>query len=940
MNEPGRTTVCRVCGTAFATQGDGFGEVCLGCLLGAALTGGDASEGAAAVEAMPPRPGGLEAHGTRFAHYEITTHADGAFVELGRGAMGVTYRAVDTVLHHQVALKVVAPPVAGNAQARARFLREAQAAASLRHPHIASVFFFGERPADRQLFYAMELIEGETLQARVARAGGLPADTVLEIGTQVAEALAAAEARGLTHRDLKPANVMLSQGEKVDAKVIDFGLARTILGEADGATRQTRAGEFVGTPAFASPEHFNVWQDTDARSDFYALGATLWYALTGHGPFAGRTSEEVRDRQLHDALPVEQLRAARVPPPVANLLRALLSPDPGNRPQTARELAAALSRCRAQTAVAKHQPRGRTLAWTALAVAGLLVILSWAGLLDKGWNRSFPAPNTVPEKSIAVLPFDNFSEDKDSAFFADGVQDEVLTDLAKVADLKVISRASVMQYKKAAAGNLREIGKDLGVAYVVEGSVRRAGGKIRVTARLIDARTDIQHWAEKYDRPLNDVFAIQSEIAQAIAGQLQAAISPREHATMEEAPTRDLQAYALYVRARGLWNNFDIDTRDWCDQMARLLTEATRRDPNFARAFVLLVEVESIRYRVVETTPAQEAVVRDLVETVTRLRPGSADAHRAAGIYAFMNFDLPRAHDELSQVVRLSPNDASAFAWLGETERAQGQWEDALFHCRKAAELDPADALGPLDYVLTLEGLHRYPEEVAELDREIAARPQDAALAMQAQLRKVNILLDWKADTRAARSALSLIAPSYDPLGKVTSTRLFCDCAERDFAAAERDLAACPLDAIFDCPRVYYEGCIARYRGDKPTADKAFTAARPWFEANVRGRHNEAVNLMNLAMVDAALDRTQDALEEGKRAFAVNPGNPDPRLTVKPAVMLCWAGERDEAIRLLQSLCAKPDGPTYGYLKLHPDWDSLRGDTRFEALVASLAPKP
>ena len=272
MNEPALTTTCRVCGSAFATQGDGFGEVCLGCLLGAALSGGDASENSAPVDAMLPHPGDLAAHGPRFAHYEISTDATGAFVELGRGAMGVAYRAVDTTLQHEVALKVVAPEVAGNSQARARFLREAQTTASLRHPHVASVFFFGERSVDRQLFYAMELVEGETLQARVSRAGGLPADVVVEIGVQVAAALAAAEARGLMHRDLKPANIMLSRSEKIDVKVIDFGLAKTILGEPGGPMRQTHAGEFVGTPAFASPEHFNVWQDTDARSDFYALG--------------------------------------------------------------------------------------------------------------------------------------------------------------------------------------------------------------------------------------------------------------------------------------------------------------------------------------------------------------------------------------------------------------------------------------------------------------------------------------------------------------------------------------------------------------------------------------------------------------------------------------------------------------------------------------------
>ncbi|MBE7210876.1 MAG: serine/threonine protein kinase, partial [Gluconacetobacter diazotrophicus] len=242
----------------------------------------------------------------------LARREDGSLVELGRGGMGVTYRATDQTLHHDVALKVVNPDLALDARVRTRFLREARAAAGLRHPHVASVFFFGERAEDGQLFYAMELIEGETLHARVRRGGGLSATTVLEIGQQVAGALAAAEARGLTHRDLKPANLMLVEGESVNIKVIDFGLAKAVAAESAEAAGLTGTQEFVGTPAFASPEQFNVWQEPDARSDFYALGATLWYALTGQPPFAGRTPAAICEQQLRAALPLEQMAKARV----------------------------------------------------------------------------------------------------------------------------------------------------------------------------------------------------------------------------------------------------------------------------------------------------------------------------------------------------------------------------------------------------------------------------------------------------------------------------------------------------------------------------------------------------------------------------------------------------------------------------------------------------
>ncbi len=334
---PVTTIVCRACGTAFARRGDAMGRLCFGCLLDPSLIGEEEM-------ATPPTKVRVQDHADgRFAHYALATRPEGSFVELGRGAMGITYRAADTILRCDVALKVVAPEIVGNERTRARFLREAQAAAGLRHPHVASVFFFGERPSDGQPFYAMELVEGETLQARVRRVGGLPADTVLEIGAQVADALAAAETRGLTHRDLKPANLMLVDGEGINVKVIDFGLAKAAVETTPGDPSLTQAADFIGTPAFASPEHFNAWKDIDARSDFYALGATLWYALTGHAPFAGRTLADIHERQLAGSLPLDQLRAAQVPAPVTALLTSLLSPDPAGRPQTATELAAALA---------------------------------------------------------------------------------------------------------------------------------------------------------------------------------------------------------------------------------------------------------------------------------------------------------------------------------------------------------------------------------------------------------------------------------------------------------------------------------------------------------------------------------------------------------------------------------------------------------------------
>jgi TolB-like protein len=579
--------VCSTCGERLSENGD-----CLACLLRPALDDTVAQD-------PPPL--------LVFGDFEVARRNDGSLWELGRGGMGVTYRAVDRVLHRSVALKVIEVPRddARNGQTvRERFLREARAAAALRHNNIAGIYHCGAVSDAGTCFYAMELVEGETLEARVRREGPLDVETALEIAIQVTAALMAAAHQGFIHRDLKPANLMLSRGEDANApplevKVIDFGLAKaaaSVAGELD-----LTHGGFVGTPAFASPEQCERGA-VDARSDLYSLGVTLWYALSARVPFAGRSFEETCQLKATASLPVQQLKARNVPIPVIALVSALLARDPAERPASARELMTALQDCRRQlnaasapaispAALRRSRPRaaliGAGLVTVALAAAG-----AWWALSRTAPDRSKRAPVVIPDKSIAVLPFENLSADKDNAFFTDGVQDEILTDLAKVADLKVISRTSVMQYKSGVSRNLPEIAAQLGVANVLEGSVQRAGNQVRVNAQLIDARTDAHLWAENYDRPLDDVFAIQTEIAKTIADQLRARISPEEHAAMAEVPTRDLRALQLYQEALELENHaFDTDARALLLRAVDLLGQAISRDPKFLRAWCLLSTV-------------------------------------------------------------------------------------------------------------------------------------------------------------------------------------------------------------------------------------------------------------------------------------------------------------------------------------------------------------
>src|SRR6184192_4475334 len=422
--EPQAAGTCATCGRPL-TQCGPNGE-CLRCLVNLGfLADGEHAEKPAARGRLTPGP-------LRYAHFEVELGADGFPLELGAGAMAITYRARDTVLNSIVALKVIDRSVAQNPGARSRFLREARAAANIHHPNVARVTYYGEQ--DGECFYAMELVEGETLEARVRRDGPMPLALALQVIEQAARALAVAEMCGVVHRDIKPSNLMLESdpSEALMVKVIDYGVAKIMGPQAEPGAEQTQAG-FIGTPAFASPEQFaGAGQSRiDTRSDIYSLGVTLWYLLSGRTPFVGRTMEEIRARQTGE-LPLEQLRNLHLPGQVIALLESMLAPDPKDRPQSARELLSAVHDCYTRFSPEARSRRRRV----ALAAAACVLAITAIGI----WLFQRTRSAAPIERSIAVLPFENLSSDKENAYFAEGIQDEILTRLSKIADLKVISR--------------------------------------------------------------------------------------------------------------------------------------------------------------------------------------------------------------------------------------------------------------------------------------------------------------------------------------------------------------------------------------------------------------------------------------------------------------------------------------------------------------------
>lgn len=598
---------------------------------------------------------------------------------------------------------------------------------------------------------------------------------------------------------------------------------------------------------------------------------------------------------------------------------------------------------------------GRKLVALAAVAAAIAVALFLVQFARRPWTPAkqdsslvFEVAGAIPEKSIAVLPFSNLSGETESAFFADGIQDEILAHLAKVADLKVISRTSVMLYKAGTPRNAREIGRHLGVAHLLEGSVQRTKDRVRVTVQLIDARTDDHQWAEHYDREIADIFSIQTEIAQAITRQLEAKLSPREKAAVEPS-TLDIRAFDLYLRAKELIKTFH-DTENWKEtllQAVRFLDEAIARDPNFALAYCWrTIAHDNLYWNGLDRTPARMELAQASATRALALVPDLGEAHLAqALVYYHGNRDYTRAFQELALAAHTLPNSAEVSSLAGFIARRQGRWDDSVRNLEKAYELDPLNPRIVNGLSVVYDLMRRYDEELALFDRAAAANPSTRNYA---QLVHAQIELQ-RGDLKAGRSFLNSLPADYDPNGATTWTRITLALYDRDIDTATKVLAAWKKEELVGTagkvfPVSYWQGMIARAGGDTTKATEAFTGARAAFDAQLVKQPDDPMLLATLGLLDAGLARKEEALREGRRAVELRPLAEDAvdgaTVLSSLAMIYAWLGDVNSAIDQLRFLSRIPNGPTFGQLKYDPAWDGVRGDPRFAEMLDQLQPRP
>ena len=929
-NESG---ICARCGS---TSRVGRG-LCLKCLLSAGINGNGKHS------AIEPTLDDLlrDIHGQDgdwlLGNYQILE-------EIGRGGMGVIYRARQRHSRRIVALKRILSYHADSQDTLMRFRREAQAAANLDHPNILPIYEVGESHEGLP-FFSMKFAGGGSLLEAAAKLRSKPRRAVALIA-KVARAVQYAHEQGILHRDLKPGNILLDgRGEPL---VSDFGLAKWL--EPTG--HLTHTPTVFGTPGYIAPEQVNGSAGKlTPVADVYSLGAVLFDLLTGQPPFTGEHALKTIQQATQKPAPKLRTLAPALDRDLETICAKCLERDPRARYRSASELADDLERwLHGRSILARPvSPPVHLWRWVrrnpviAQMAALLLAMATVVGVMISKAKTVSP----VATSGIAVLPFESLGADKESAFFAYAVYDGVSSKLEKLANLKVINHNSVAKYR--GARNSQEIGHDLNVAYLLRGNVQKQGASIHLNAELIDVRKNARVWAEQYDRNLSDVFALQSAIAQKIAQKLGVGSSPAEQSALQLAPTVDLISYDAYLRAKDLLYDIALSTRQKEDlfQAVELLDQAVARDPGFFDAYCQLAGAhDRIYFLAFDHTDARLKLAQTAIQSVQRLRPESGDTHLAlAQHYYYAHRDYGRARQELVLARLTLPNESRIPLLAAYIDRREGRWEKSLEEMTQALELSPRDFSVLQQIALTYEALGRYKEMAATLDRVLAISPKD----IPSQVRRALVDLEGRGDPKAFHTTVgAILTEDANASLCFVNPWLFLILRAPDPVAVQRALFNMTECGCFDenipFPSGWCEGQLAKFRGDESAARAAFDSARNELAQTVHNQPNFAAALCALGVIDAVLGNKEDAIREGERAVELTPVSKNAiegaTLVRYLAVIYAWSGDKDRAIQRLAETTYLPGSHvSYGYLRLHPLWDPLRGDPRFEAIVSSLAPR-
>jgi TolB-like protein/tRNA A-37 threonylcarbamoyl transferase component Bud32/Tfp pilus assembly protein PilF len=948
------TRICRNCGAKIfsdAPQG-----LCTGCVLEAAL--GTASAESVAGGGDPGRVADVRGDNANAAaknkkaaraaellgelgDYELLE-------EIGRGGQGVVFRARQKSLNRTVALKVIRLGQWASKVHLRRFRLEAEAAARLEHPGIVPIHEVGER--DGSCYFSMKFIEGGQLD-EVVRRTPMSIRQAADLIAKVARTVHYAHEHGILHRDIKPGNILLDA--KGEPHLTDFGLARLV--ESESSVTQTL--DVLGTPSYMAPEQaVGNNAAVSSATDVYGLGAVLYQLLTDQPPFAGGATYATIKLLLDTEPRQPRLLNPKIDRDLSTICLKCLEKDPKRRYSSALALAEDLEHWLKHEPIAARRggPLVRGRKWVrrnpsiAVMAAMLLALAVPLGMII--WKSEFRRqPLTT---GIAVLPFENVGGEKEYAAFADGVQDDILTKLAKINDLKVISRTSVMEYR--GKRNVHEIGNALRVSHVLEGSARRSGDRIHLNAQLIDTRTDTHVWAEEYDRDVNDLFAIQSEIAQKVAQHLYAKLSASEKASVEERPTHDLVAYDFYIRAVSMIYNAQVPfSENDLPEAVDLLNKAVARDPNFFLAYCQL----AFAHELIGNTPERLALAKSAIDSAFRLRPDSGEAHLALAWHLAMGHsDYDRARAELALAQESLPNNAQVYELAGSMDRDQRRWADAIQNLEHACDLDPRNLNYLINLSSTYQWLHHYDQHARILDRIVALHPE----RRPGRIWRAYSELAGRADTGPLRAVIEKILtnePGSEKDPFVAQWRFTLALYDRDWDTASSLATVLSQKNSFDwnlgLGRDFWVGLAARLKGDETSAHAAFIKARAQQEEDIRGGAHTVGGtvpitrpalLSELGVIDAGLGRKEEALSEGRRAIELAASVKDDETSevyakICFAIICAWTGEPELALGQLEAISNAPGFHSYGDLRLNPMWDPLRADPRFEKVVASLAPK-